>query len=74
MTLKNLAYVLIGSGALLLIGGLLLLAAHKLGLPLGRLPGDIHAEGKNWSFSFPLITCILLSIILTVLVNLFFRR
>ncbi len=74
MPIKTIAFLLIGCGALLMVIGLLMLGAEKLGLPLGRLPGDIHAEGKNWSFSFPIITCLILSIILTIIVNLFFRR
>ena len=40
---------------------------------LGHLPGDIHYEGKNASFHFPMVTCIVLSIILTVLLNLVLR-
>jgi hypothetical protein len=34
---------------------------------LGRLPGDIHIEGKNFRFSFPLVTCLLLSLVLTLI-------
>ncbi len=41
---------------------------------LGRLPGDIHLRGKNWSFSFPIVTSIVISIILTVILNLFSRK
>jgi hypothetical protein len=43
----------------------------------GHLPGDIHLNGKNWSFSFPVVTCILISIVITVLLNIIlhlFRR
>ena len=40
-------------------------------LPLGRLPGDIHVEGDHYRFSFPLITGLVISVVLTVLVNLF---
>jgi len=60
-------------GLLLIIvgGGILLLA--RLGWPLGRLPGDIHLEGKNFSFHFPLATSLLLSLVLTVLLNLIVR-
>jgi hypothetical protein len=58
--------------ALLLVGGAVFLLG-KLGLPLGRLPGDIRIEGQNGSFYFPLATSILLSLVLTVLLNLFGR-
>jgi hypothetical protein len=59
-------------GALLVLGGLLWFGG-KLGIPLGRLPGDIHAQGKGWSFSFPIVTCIVLSLLLTILLNVFRR-
>jgi hypothetical protein len=38
---------------------------------LGQLPGDVHYSKGNFSFHFPIVTCILLSIILTVLMRLF---
>lgn len=60
---------------LALIGGLVLLAS-RLGLPLGRLPGDVSYKGKNVSFYFPLGTSILISVVLSVLLYLIsrFRR
>jgi hypothetical protein len=51
------------------LGGLLVLLA-QLGLPLGRLPGDINVRGERLSFHFPLITCLILSVILTLAINL----
>jgi hypothetical protein len=44
-----------------------------LGLPIGRLPGDIYVKRDGFSFYFPLTTSIILSIVLT-LVLAFFRR
>ncbi len=41
---------------------------------LGRLPGDIHLRGKNWSFHFPLVTSIVISIVLTIIFNLISRK
>lgn len=58
--------------ALFLVGGAVFLLG-KLGLPLGRLPGDIRIEGQNGSFYFPLATSILISLVLTVLLNLLGR-
>jgi hypothetical protein len=55
--------------ALFLVGGGIYLAA-KFGIPLGRLPGDIHIEGDNGSFYFPLTSSILVSVILSLLFNL----
>jgi hypothetical protein len=65
-------YLVIGGVILILLGGGVYLAS-RLGLPLGRLPGDIHIEGKNGSFYFPIVTSILLSLLLTVLLNLIIR-
>ena len=75
--MSDLGKILIGFGVLMVIvGGVLLLAANLLGkVPwLGRLPGDIHVERGNWSFYFPLASCIVVSIILTLLFSLFGRR
>jgi hypothetical protein len=63
-------------GKLLVLVGLGIAAigvAIMLGVPFGRLPGDIYLRRGNVSFYFPLATSILLSIILTLLVA-FFRR
>ena len=62
--------ILVLGGVLLLVGGALVVG-DKLGL--GRLPGDIVVERKGFRFSAPIATSILVSIVLTVLVNLFFR-
>lgn len=62
---------MIAGGALLLAGALLFLA-QRLGL--GRLPGDFSWQGKNFSFHFPLATSLLVSIVLTVLINLWLGR
>ena len=55
----------------LVVAGLGLLM--MLGLPLGRLPGDLSVRRGNFSFYFPLTTSIVLSILLTVLLALFRR-
>ena len=57
-------------GAVFFAIGLLLLLSPKIPW-LGRLPGDILIRRKNFTFYFPLATSIILSIILTVLINLF---
>ena len=49
---------------LVIVGGLLTLGA-KLPFRLGRLPGDIAWQGKNTSFYFPIVTCIVLSVALS---------
>ena len=63
-------------GKLLVLIGLAIAALGllvMLGLPLGRLPGDIAVRRGNFSFYFPLATSIILSILLTLLFNLFRR-
>jgi hypothetical protein len=69
--------MLLGFGALMVLLGLILVFAGNLSgkVPwLGRLPGDIHIQRGNWSFYFPLVTCLIISIILTLLFSLFGRR
>jgi hypothetical protein len=63
-------YLMFAGITLFLIGGGMYLAA-KFGIPLGRLPGDIRIEGENGSFYFPVTTSILISVLLTVILNLF---
>jgi hypothetical protein len=65
-------YLIIAGVVLILLGGGFYLAA-KLGLPLGRLPGDIRIEGKNGSFYFPIVTSIVLSLLLTIILNVIVR-
>jgi hypothetical protein len=55
-----LGVVLAGVGALLAFNG-------RLPFRLGRLPGDIVYQGRNGSFYFPVVTCILLSLVLSLL-------
>lgn len=68
-----LARLLIIVGLILLIIGGVIYAAAKLGLPLGRLPGDIRIERNNITCVFPLATSILLSIVLTLILNMVLR-
>jgi hypothetical protein len=58
--------LLIYAGAALMFLGLIVLAAGKLGLPIGRLPGDVVWRGKNTTFYFPLATCLLLSLVISL--------
>lgn len=60
-------------GFLLVVVGVLMMGAGKL-LNIGRLPGDIYMQKGNFTFYFPIVTMILLSIILTFLANIFFKR
>jgi len=66
--------LLIGAGIALIAVGLLFIVGEKLGIRLGRLPGDIRIEGSRGGFYFPIVTCLLLSGLLTLLGWLFGRR
>jgi DUF2905 family protein len=77
VALRDLGKMLLGFGALMVLLGLILIVAGNLSgkVPwLGRLPGDIHIQRGSWSFYFPLATCLLISIILTLLFSIFGRR
>jgi len=65
--------MLILAGIVLVIAGLLLMYVDKIPL-LGRLPGDITIHGKGWSFHFPIVTGLIISVILTIIINILFRR
>jgi DUF2905 family protein len=54
--------------------GLLFIAVNKLNLPLGRLPGDMVWRGKNTTVYFPFVTCLLLSLLATIVLWLLNRR
>jgi hypothetical protein len=59
----NVGRLLIFAGLLLLCLGAAFVALEKLNLPLGRLPGDVVWRGKRTSFYFPVVTCLLLSVV-----------
>ena len=71
--MTDLGKLLIVLGAIMLVAGVVLLLLGRTSLPLGRLPGDIVYRGKNTTFYFPIVTCVLLSLILTLVVWLFGR-
>jgi hypothetical protein len=74
--MTELGKVILGVGILLVVLGTVLMIAGRLGLPLGRLPGDIAYKGKSVSVYFPIGTSILLSVVLSVILYLIshFRR
>jgi len=65
--------ILLVVGALIALAGGLLLVFGRLPF-FGQLPGDISASRGNFTFAFPLVTCLLISIALTVVLNIFLRR
>jgi hypothetical protein len=64
---------LVGVGLLLALVGAFVLIAGRIGLPLGRLPGDFAYRSKHVSIYFPLGTCILISVVLTIILYLLSR-
>jgi Protein of unknown function (DUF2905) len=67
------------AGRILLILGLLAAAVGgylAIGgkLPFGSLPGDVSLKSGNVSFAFPIVSCIVISIVLTIVLNIFLRR
>lgn len=74
--LRELGRTLLFLGGLLAIVGALLYFGGKLPLRLGKLPGDIVHRGEHTTFYFPIVTCLLLSLVLSFLLWLVshFRR
>ncbi len=71
---ETMGKMLILMGLFVLVIGLIMTFAPRLRIPfLGRLPGDIRIEREGFSFYFPVVTCILLSIVLTLLLNIIVR-
>ena len=70
MNLSGIGKALIIVGALLVLIGLVFMVKDKIPWG-GRLPGDIYIKRDNFAFYFPLTTCIINSIILTLLLALF---
>ena len=72
MDLSGVGKLLLILAAVLAVFGLVFFLVGRGVLP--RLPGDFSFGGRNWRVYLPLGTSIVISIVLTVLLNLFFRR
>ena len=68
------AVCLINAGILLVIVGLVIILGERVGIRLGRLPGDIRIEGRRGGFYFPIVTCLLVSAVLSLVAWFFSRR
>jgi len=73
VNVNEVARIIIILGAALIALGVILPYVAKLDF-FGKLPGDIKIERGNFNLYFPIATCIVLSILLTLLGNLFFRK
>ncbi|MGN6196100.1 MAG: DUF2905 domain-containing protein [Ginsengibacter sp.] len=65
-------YILI-AGVIIVIAGILIYFFHDYFKWIGKLPGDIRVEKENFKFYFPLATMIIVSLVLTILINIFKR-
>ena len=63
---------LIIAGTVIIVLGLVFLMADKI--PIGRLPGDLKFGGERFRIYIPVATCVLLSVIITLIVNFFSRK
>ena len=70
--MTDIGKTLIYLGVILVVVGCVMHFGGKF-IPFGKLPGDINIVGENSSFHFPVVTCIIISIVLSVIANLFFR-
>lgn len=73
-SVRELGKLLLTFGVVLAALGLLLTLGPNLPGRLGRLPGDIIIRRENFTFYFPLVTCLLLSVILSLLFWLLGRK
>jgi len=73
MDLSSLGKAIVILGAVLILAGGLIWLLGRSGLPLGRLPGDVHIQRDGMSCYFPIVTMILLSLLLTIVVNIVIR-
>ena len=71
--MSPIARIFILLGLAFLVSGGVIFIVERLGIPVGRLPGDIRIQRGNLTCFFPLATTILLSVVLTVLLNLIIR-
>jgi ABC-type tungstate transport system substrate-binding protein len=63
--------LLVAGIAVALVGAFLMLGGR---VPFGGLPGDISVQGRNGSFFFPVVSCIVISLVLTVVLNIILRH
>lgn len=70
---QQLGKILIILGIVLIILGAVFLLSAKVRF-IGHLPGDIQIKKERFTFYFPIMTCIVISVLLTVILNFLFRR
>jgi hypothetical protein len=73
LDLSSLGKAVLVCGLLLVVVGGVLWLLGRAGLPIGRLPGDIRIEREGFSCYVPIVTMLVLSILLTILLNVVIR-
>lgn len=66
--------LLIFAGLVLIAAGAIILLTERAGIRIGSLPGDIRLQGRRGTLYFPVVTCLLISALLTLIAWLFNRR
>ena len=61
-------------GLVLVVAGIVMILGERLPIKLGRLPGDIVVRGKNGVFYFPIVTCLVISAVLSLVLWLLGRK
>ena len=74
MNMETMAKILIGIGIFTILAGIMLYALTRLGVYGIKIPGDIYIKRENFSFYFPIVTCLVISLLLTLIINLIGRR
>jgi len=72
--IANVGRIMIAAGFVLVALGVVIVLLERLHIHLGRLPGDIVLRSKGGTFYFPVVTCILISILASLLMWLLNRR
>lgn len=73
-SMENVAKLLMIMGIIILISGVIFYLFSRIGLTGLKLPGDIYIRKGNFTFYFPLVTCLIISIILTLIFNVLGRK
>ncbi len=66
--LREMGKMLLAVGVVLAAAGAVLLLGPKLPFRIGRLPGDIVYQGRSTTFYFPIVTCLLISVVVTAII------
>lgn len=74
MNMEAMAKILIGIGVFITLAGIMLYGMARLGAYGFKIPGDVYIRRENFSFYFPIVSCLIISLLLTLILNLIGRR